>query len=292
MTIRVGAAACRPAVHLRGERPRDLADGDAAPDLPEPERARLEQVTENASVTAQSNGESFLVRDDVFEYLLDHPDFATHVIRALEIGRYRIWREPDGLWLDDTAGALVRFRIAYATRGSRIFYLQGRYQTTGFARDPRARRGAPRLHHQAASRRQEPHHAGDGQLRPDRQRRVRSAGPVVPRGRGAPSHEGDDAHRRRHREDARAIDDDPGRVDAALRERPDVPPRELRGIPSALGAPLKTRASQALRATTRNAETIVRAHSRASEPAPSVRDGALEVASGKFSSARARAELK
>jgi hypothetical protein len=68
------------------------------------------------------------VRDDVFEYLLDHPDFATHVIRALEIGRYRIWREPDGLWLDDTAGALVRFRIAYATRGSRIFYLQGRYQ--------------------------------------------------------------------------------------------------------------------------------------------------------------------
>jgi hypothetical protein len=26
---------------------------------------------------------------------------------------------------------------------------------------------------------------------------------------------------------ARAIEDDPGRVDAALRERPDVPPREL-----------------------------------------------------------------
>src|SRR4029077_13305472 len=94
----------------------------AAPpqDLAEQERARLQQVTQHASVTAQSNGESFLVRGDVFEYLLDHPDFATHVIRALEIGRYRIWREPDGLWLDDDAGALVQFHIAYAAHGSRV----------------------------------------------------------------------------------------------------------------------------------------------------------------------------
>src|SRR5690348_2744329 len=97
-------------------------------DLPEPERARLQQVTENASVSAQSNGESFLVRADIFEYLLDHPEFATHVIRALEIGRYRIWREPDGLWLDDGAGALVQFYVVYAAHGSRVFFLEGRYQ--------------------------------------------------------------------------------------------------------------------------------------------------------------------
>ena len=62
------------------------------PGLPERERARLQQVTEHASVTAQSNGEAFVVRADVFEYLLDHPDFATNIIRALKIGRYRIWR--------------------------------------------------------------------------------------------------------------------------------------------------------------------------------------------------------
>src|SRR5262249_61974746 len=97
-------------------------------DLPEPERARLSDVTEHVSVSARSSGEAFRTREDLFEYMLDHPEFATHVIRALEIGRYRIWREPEGLWLDDGAGALVRFWIAYAAPGRRVFYMQGRYQ--------------------------------------------------------------------------------------------------------------------------------------------------------------------
>src|SRR4029453_7181497 len=97
-------------------------------DLPEPERARLSEVTEHVSVSARSSGEAFRTREDLFEYMLDHPELATHVIRALEIGRYRIWREPEGLWLDDGAGALVRFWIAYAAPGRRVFYMQGRYQ--------------------------------------------------------------------------------------------------------------------------------------------------------------------
>jgi hypothetical protein len=151
-------------------------------------------------VTAQSNGESFLVRDDVFEYLLDHPDFATHVIRALEIGRYRIWREPDGLWLDDTAGALVRFRIAYATRGSRIFYLQGRYQPQVL----------PAIHGRVVVLLDytiKPQADGKSLITPAMASFVRidnAAFEVLARlfsGRGAPSHEGDDAHRRRYRED-------------------------------------------------------------------------------------------
>src|SRR5262249_54165397 len=97
-------------------------------DLPEPERARLREVTEHVSVSARASGEAFRTREDLFEYMLDHPEFATHVIRALEIGRYRIWREPEGLWLDDGGGALVRFWIAYAAPGRRVFYMQGRYQ--------------------------------------------------------------------------------------------------------------------------------------------------------------------
>src|SRR5262245_56424978 len=62
------------------------------PDLPEADRLLLQQVLDHASVAAQSNGDTFLVRSDMFEYLLDHPEFATHVMRALEIARYRIWR--------------------------------------------------------------------------------------------------------------------------------------------------------------------------------------------------------
>jgi len=227
MTIRVGAAGIGLLFIFVGSALATWPTAALPPDLPEPERARLEQVTENASVTAQSNGESFLVRDDVFEYLLDHPDFATHVIRALEIGRYRIWREPDGLWLDDTAGALVRFRIAYATRGSRIFYLQGRYQPQVL----------PAIHGRVVVLLDytiKPHADGKSLITPAMASFVRIDNAalemvarlfhavVAPRAMKVTTRiVGDIA------KTARAIDDDPGRVDAALRERPDVPPREL-----------------------------------------------------------------
>jgi len=197
------------------------------PDLPEPERAHLQQVTENASVRAQSNGESFLVRADVFEYLLDHPDFATHVIRALDIGRYRIWREPDGLWLDDNAGALVRFRIAYATRGSRIFYMQGRYQPQVL----------PAIHGRVVvllDYTVKPEAEGKSLITPAMASFVRIdngalevlarlfRAVIAPRASKVTTRiVGDIA------KTARTIDGDPGRVDAALRERPDVPSREL-----------------------------------------------------------------
>jgi len=86
------------------------------------------RLAESADVATRVDAVPFVARLPVFEYLLDHPEFATHVIRALEIGRYRIWREPDGLWLDDGAGALVQFHVVYAASGSRVFFLEGRYQ--------------------------------------------------------------------------------------------------------------------------------------------------------------------
>ena len=224
---RVAAAVLGMLLVFAGSAVATWAPAALPPDLPEPERARLQQVTENPSVTAQSNGESFLVRDDVFEFLLDHPDFATHVIRALEIGRYRIWREPDGLWLDDNAGALVRFRIAYATRGSRIFYLQGRYQPQVL----------PAIHGRVVVLLDytiKPETDGKSLITPAMASFVRIDNAalgvlarlfravVAPRASKVTTRiVGDIA------KIARAIDADPGRVDAALRERPDVPSREL-----------------------------------------------------------------
>ena len=94
--------------------------------MPAGERARLQEVAEAASVSARAAGEPFIARPDVFEFLLDHPEFATHVTRALKLARYRIWRGPEGgLWLDDGWGVVGQFSVVYATSGTRVAYAHG-----------------------------------------------------------------------------------------------------------------------------------------------------------------------
>lgn len=110
-----GAPAARPTLTLPA-------------DLPPAERLRLEQVTEQAAVSARADGEPFVTRRDVFEYLLDHPEFASHVTRALRLARYRIWHEADGLWLDDGWGASGQFSLVYAAHGTRVMYARGQYR--------------------------------------------------------------------------------------------------------------------------------------------------------------------
>jgi hypothetical protein len=197
------------------------------PDLPEADRLLLQQVIDHVSVTARSNGEAFLVRTDLFEYLLDHPEFATHVMRALEIARFRIWREPDGLWLDDGAGALVRFHVIYASHGSRVFYLRGRYQPSVL----------PAIHGRVVvilEYRVEPTSGGRSLITPALASFVRIdngfvealtrvfKAVVAPRATKVTSRIVVDIAKT-----ARAIESDPLRVDDALRRRPDVPPHEL-----------------------------------------------------------------
>lgn len=96
--------------------------------IPAAERERLQEVAETASVSARAAGEPFLARPAVFEFLLDHPEFATHVTRALRLARYRIWRGPEGLWLDDGWGAVGQFSIVYSASGTRVMYARGYYQ--------------------------------------------------------------------------------------------------------------------------------------------------------------------
>jgi len=98
------------------------------PEIPAAERDRLQRVAETASVSARAEGEPFVARRDLFEYLLDHPEFATHVTRALRLARYRIWRGPEGLWLDDGWGAVGRFAVVHAAAGTRVMYARGVYQ--------------------------------------------------------------------------------------------------------------------------------------------------------------------
>ena len=225
--VRIAAAGAGLLLVLGGSARATPPTAALPQDLPEQERARLLQVTDHASVTAQSNGEAFLVRGDLFEYLLDHPEFATHVIRALGIGRYRIWREPDGLWLDDDAGALVQFHTSYAAHGSRIFYLRGRYQPAVL---PMIRgRVVVVLEYRA-----EPASGGKSLITPAMTSFVRIdnglfealarlfKAVIAPRAAKVTSRIVVDIAKT-----SSAIDQDPSRVDEALRRRPDVPSREL-----------------------------------------------------------------
>jgi hypothetical protein len=98
------------------------------PDLPMPQRTRLEAITQAASLSTRVEADPFPARPDVFQFLLDHPEFATRVTRVLKVARYRVWREADGLHLDDGWGAVGRFDVVYAAGTTRVMYARGVYQ--------------------------------------------------------------------------------------------------------------------------------------------------------------------
>lgn len=97
-------------------------------ELPPAARARLQPVTDKASLAVRVDGQSFVGRRDIFEFLLDHPDFATHVTRALKFARYKIWRTPGGLGIDDGWGTVGTFETVWSAAGHRVMYARGVYQ--------------------------------------------------------------------------------------------------------------------------------------------------------------------
>jgi hypothetical protein len=106
-------------------------DGPALPLTPpglRPELVRLQVVTAAATLSARAQGEPFLARREIFEFLLDHLEFATHLTRALRVARYRAWRTPEGLVFDDGWGALLNLSLVQATSGVRVVYARGQYR--------------------------------------------------------------------------------------------------------------------------------------------------------------------
>lgn len=101
---------------------------DARPVFRPEQFGQLQEVTSNPSVSARVESEPVVGRRDVFEFLLDHPEFATHVTRALRLARYRIWQAEDGLFLDDGWGATGRLSLVYASSGTRVMYARGAFQ--------------------------------------------------------------------------------------------------------------------------------------------------------------------
>ncbi len=91
------------------------------------DRAHLAGVMEQAFVAGEVSVEPYPARSAVFEFLLDHPVLAGHVAHAAGATRYRIWRSPEGLALDDGAGTTGRFRVLHAETGARMIHAHGRH---------------------------------------------------------------------------------------------------------------------------------------------------------------------
>ena len=53
------------------------------PQLPPKDRQQFEDIVKRAFASTRMELEPYVVRPEIFEYLLDHPEFASHVTRAL-----------------------------------------------------------------------------------------------------------------------------------------------------------------------------------------------------------------
>jgi len=206
------------------------------PQLPARERHRFDEVIKGAFASTQVEFEPYVTRPEVFEFLLDHPEFATHVTRALKAARYKIWNESGTLWLDDGWGVKGVFQVVLAEPGLRLIHAQGAYQSA--LPDIRGRAVV------ALAYAFQPGPPGRAQVKTTvtsfvdiESAVVRAIGKV-----GAPI-----VQKKADREArqllkvfarvSRAIEDNPGDVYARVRERPDVPKKELEEFRKLLRVP-------------------------------------------------------
>lgn len=99
--------------------------------LDEDARGRAEAVLATSMFAHRVTGLRARSREPVFRFLLDHPDFAATLARALRLGQYRVTALDDGYWGDDRRGARGKVRVLYADEGRRLFHLEGVYEARG-----------------------------------------------------------------------------------------------------------------------------------------------------------------
>jgi hypothetical protein len=213
--------------------------------IPEVARSRVQLVTDDPSLAVKVDAEPFVARRDLFEYLLDHPEFATHVTRALKLARYRIWRTPQGLGIDDGWGTIGTFELVHASEGMRLMYAHGVYQQR-FLPDIRGQAVVVIDYdaQPAPNGRSQINAAVSGYVRLD-SRILTLASRLATSVATAKGEK--EAHRlvRLFAKTTRAIDADPPGVYEKVRQRPDVPAAELEGFRRLLRLPAAATAPRA-----------------------------------------------
>lgn len=195
--------------------------------VPADARTRIETVARDAFVATRVEAPTYSMRPEMFEYLLDHPDFASQVTRALGLARYRIWQEGDELWLDDGWGTRGTFTVVHAARGLRAYYARGAFQ----------QKYLPEMRGEAAAVLEYDFQAGaggrtlvtsraTGYLQVDNQF-LRMLGRVAAPFVQAKADKEAAKLLRVFARASQAIEERPAEVYQKLSERPDVPPRDL-----------------------------------------------------------------
>jgi hypothetical protein len=87
----------------------------------------VREVVGGAAVTREVRDITFRSHKPVFDFLLDHPDFAADVARVLREGKYRVRRMGSVYEADDGRGVRGLMKPLLAEDGRRLFYLEGRY---------------------------------------------------------------------------------------------------------------------------------------------------------------------
>jgi hypothetical protein len=199
-------------------------------EVPEPHGRQVEAIAAGADVATRVEARPFVARPDVFEYLLDHPELAAHVARTLRVARYRVWRTPEGLALDDGWGVRGHFRVVYAHDGTRVMLARGQYDHALL----------PPIRGQAVAMieyRLEPAPNGRSLVRPVVSGYVKLdsrvlAGLLKVASAAAQRKADLEAHRlaKVFARVSRELDEDPGGVLDRLRREPDVPREELEAL--------------------------------------------------------------
>jgi hypothetical protein len=232
--VLIGALLVLPAGSVAAPAPPGLPSK-----IPEHTRTRLQDVTEHPTVSTRVEGEPFPGRLDVFEYLLDHPEFATHVTRTLKLARYRIWQTAEGLAIDDGWGTVGTFEVVHAAPGVRVMHAQGEYQ----------HRLLPNIRGQAvvmfdyaarvgADSKSAIQTAVTGFVKLD-SRVLSVAGRLASAVANAKADREGRQLVKMFARTTRAIDDNPAGVYEQLRQQPDVPPRELEQFRRLLRLPVR-----------------------------------------------------
>jgi hypothetical protein len=201
------------------------------------ERARLAPVTNAPTLSTRLDATAFSARPEVFEYLLDHPEFATHVTRALKLARYVIKGTPDGLYLDDGWGTKGQFELVHRSAGVRVMYARGEYEQKVL---PNIKGEAVVIFEYAVK----PGADGSRQIAPTISSFVKLDSrflAAASRMAGSLAQEKADKEAQRlakvFMRVSRAIEENPARVYDLVRQRPDVPARDLEAFRQLLSLP-------------------------------------------------------
>jgi hypothetical protein len=87
----------------------------------------VRDVVQDAAVSRDVRDITFRSHKPIFDFLLDHPDFAADVARVLREGKYRVRRVGTLYEADDGRGVRGLMKPLLSENGRRVFYLEGRY---------------------------------------------------------------------------------------------------------------------------------------------------------------------